>query len=68
MPYGLHMRLDVPERQACDLRASQGVQGNAIITALVGINWLMVSRSGCLQGTSLRLLRGFSPKYVRRPM
>jgi len=35
MSYGLHMRLDVPERQACDLRASQGVQVD-VFKAYVG--------------------------------
>ncbi|KAN0118357.1 Ribonuclease III domain containing protein [Russula decolorans] len=35
MLYGLHMRLNLPERQACDLRASQGVQVD-IFKAYVG--------------------------------
>jgi len=35
MSYGLHMRLNLPERQACDLRASQGVQVD-IFKAYVG--------------------------------
>jgi hypothetical protein len=31
------MRLNLPERQACDLRALRGVRGNVIISALVGM-------------------------------
>jgi hypothetical protein len=38
MLYGLHMKLnDFPERQASDLRASQGVQGKGVISAFVAI-------------------------------
>lgn len=55
MPYGLHMRLDVPERQACDLRASQGVQGNATIAALVG----MSLTDGAAKWMSSRYLSSF---------
>ena len=31
------MRLNLPERQACDLREAQEVQGNATISTLVGM-------------------------------
>jgi hypothetical protein len=64
------MRLNLPERQAYDLRALQKVQGKAVISVLVAMFLTADAiRSGCIQGASIRLLRRRpSSKNVCRPM